>query len=227
MAGSTTVGRFTSREQQVIDACPTPARVQAWLNSLPYNVEADGPTQRSFREVVRTGTAHCMEAALSAAVILEQWGFPPLVMSLESIDRLDHVIFVYRAASGWGSVARSRDPGLHGRKPVFRRPRDLALSYLDPYIDFTGRVRAYGVTDLRALMNGYDWRLSRRNLWAVEQALIDLPHRRIRSSDVRAERLRRKYRAFREQYPDRKPLFYDRSRWTPIPREFTRPLRRR
>ena len=73
-----------------------------------------------------------MEAALSAAVILEQHGYPPLVMSLESVDQLDHVIFVYRATRGWGSVARSRDPGLHGRKPVFSRPRELALSYVDP-----------------------------------------------------------------------------------------------
>ena len=55
--------------------------------------------------------AHCMEAALSAATILEQRGYPPLVMSLESIDQLDHVIFVYRGPRGWGSVARSRDPG--------------------------------------------------------------------------------------------------------------------
>ena len=74
---------------------------------------------RSFRGVVQHGAAHCLEAALSAAVILEQHGWPPLVLSFESIDGLDHVIFVYRARGRWGSVARSRDPGLHGRKPVF------------------------------------------------------------------------------------------------------------
>ena len=100
---------------------------------------------------MRTGTAHCLEAALSAAVILEQHRYPPLVLSFESIDLLDHVIFVYRTPTGWGSVARSRDPGLHGRKPVFATPRALALSYFDGYIDFTGRVKAYGVVDLRVL----------------------------------------------------------------------------
>ena len=56
-------------------------------------------------------------------------------MGLESVDMLDHVIFVYRHRGKWGSVARSRDPGLHGRKPVFRSPRALAESYFDPYID--------------------------------------------------------------------------------------------
>jgi hypothetical protein len=160
-----------------------------------------------------------MEAALSAAVILEQWGYPPLVMSLESIDQLDHVIFVYRGPRGWGSVARSRDPGLHGRTPVFRSPRDLALSYVDTYVDLTGRVKGYGVADLRTLMGGYDWRFSTRNLWAVEQALIVLPHKRIRSSDVRIDRLRAKYRAYLDAH-GRKPVYYDRSRWTPIPDEF-------
>ena len=67
-----------------------------------------------------TARAHCLEAALAAAVILEQHGYPPLVLSFESIDELDHVLFVYRQRGRWGSIARSRDPGLHGRKPVFR-----------------------------------------------------------------------------------------------------------
>ena len=193
--------------------------MQAWLNRLPYNTEQGGGTQRSFRGVVRHGMAHCMEAALSAATILEQRGYPPLVMSLESIDQLDHVIFVYRGPRGWGSIARSRDPGLHGRKPVFRRLRDLALSYVDPYVDLTGGVRGYGVADLRTLMGGYDWRLSPKNVWAVEQALIVLPHRAIRTDRVRIERLRAKYRAYLATH-GRKPIFYDRRRWTPIPASF-------
>ena len=82
----------------------TPLAVQRWLNALPYNTEQGGETLRSFRGVVRTGTAHCLEAALSAAVIMEQHGYPPLVLSFESIDLLDHVIFVYRTSTGWGSV---------------------------------------------------------------------------------------------------------------------------
>jgi hypothetical protein len=213
--------RFTRAERRIVDTLATPAAVQAWLNSLPYNTEIGGGTQRSFRGVIRHGMAHCMEAAISAAVILEQRGYPPLVMSLESIDQLDHVIFIYRGPRGWGSVARSRDPGLHGRKPVFRGPRELALSYVDEYVDLTGGIRGYGVADLRTLMGSYDWRLSPKNVWAVEQALIDLPHRAIRTDAVRIDRLRRKYRAFVEAHPGKKPVYwYDRSRWMPIPAKF-------
>src|SRR5687767_9977556 len=122
---------FNARERAIVRRCRTPAAVQRFLNALPYNDEPPpgGATLRSFRGVVAHGTAHCMEAALTAAVILETHGYPPLILSFESIDELDHVLFVYRKAGRWGSVGRSRDPGLHGRKPVFPTARALALSY--------------------------------------------------------------------------------------------------
>ena len=208
---------FTSAERRIVERLRTPLAVQRWLNSLPYNNEQHGETLRSFRGVVRHGAAHCLEAALSAAVILEQHRYPPLVLSFESIDLLDHVIFVYRGRHGWGSVARSRDPGLHGRKPVFATPRALALSYFDPYIDFTGCIKAYTVVDLHVL-GDYDWRLSEKNVWKAERVLLDAPHRAIRSSDARIDRLRRRYVEFRKTHDGRKPLYYkDRATWSELP----------
>ena len=214
---------FRRAERRLIERLRTPAAVQRFLNELPYNTEPPPgrATLRSFRGVVKHGTAHCLEAALSAAVILEQHGYPPLVLSFESIDELDHVLFVYRGTRGWGSVARSRDPGLHGRKPVFRTARALALSYVDPYVDFTGRITGYAVADLRQLIDGYDWRLSDKNVWKVERALLELPHRRIRSSDRRIDALRARYRKYRAKH-GRKPVHYYRGRekWTELPAEF-------
>jgi hypothetical protein len=200
----------------------TPRAVQRFLNQLPYNTEPPpaGATLRSFRGVVRHGCAHCLEAALFAAVVLEQHGYPPLVLSFESIDQLDHVIFVYRKDGRWGSVARSRDPGLHGRKAVYATPRALALSYVDPYVDYTGRVTGYAVVDLRS-MGTYDWRLAPTNIWKVERMLLDYPHRRIVTSDARFRALRARYRAYRAAHGDKKPLYYrGRDRWTELPREF-------
>jgi hypothetical protein len=214
---------FTPAELRVIDRLRTPTAVQGWLNDLPYNTEPPpGPaTLRSFRGVVRHGAAHCLEAALAAAVILEQHGYPPLVLSFESIDELDHVIFVYRTPTGWGSIARSRDPGLHGRKPVFTTPRNLALSYVDPYIDFTGRVTAYEVVDLREAMGTYDWRLSDENVWKVERVLLDWPHRAIRTSNRRIAVLRKRYRTYMREHDNRKPVYYKgMDRWTPLPKEW-------
>ena len=212
---------FTAAERRIVSYHRTPEAVQAFLNRLPYNTEPPpgGATLRSFRGVVREGCAHCLEAALSAAVILEQHGYPPLVLSFESIDELDHVIFVYRRRGRWGSIARSRDPGLHGRRPVFATPRALALSYVDPYVDFTGRVTGYTAVDLRDLLPDYDWRLSEQNVWKAERVLLDAPHRAIRSSDARIDALRRRYVRYRTEHPGLKPVYYrGMERWTPLPK---------
>src|SRR5436309_5270018 len=191
---------FTRREWQVIETHRTPGQVQRFLTALPYNRERCGATLRSFREVLRRGEAHCLEAALVAAVVLEQHGYPPLLMSLESQDKLDHVVFVFQKRGLWGSVARSRDLGLHGRRPVFRNLRQLAWSYFDTYVDSTGRIKGYGVTSLYELGN-YDWRFSRRNVWKVERHLQEIPHLAIHSSDRRYERLLARYKEFRARNP--------------------------
>jgi hypothetical protein len=205
---------FTSEERQIIQRHRTPEQVQQFLRSLPYNWELQGDTLRSFRQVVRLKTAHCLEAALVAAVILEQHGYPPLVLSFESKDGVDHVIFVFRHGGRWGAVARSRDAGLHGRKPVFRGIRDLVWSYFDPYVDFTGRITGYQLVDLRSVGN-YDWRLARTNIWKVENYLLKIPHRRLRSSDRRYLGLLARFRAYRERHPNGPvvEIYRDRQRW--------------
>jgi hypothetical protein len=226
--GGTTppIDAFTPKERGLIRRLRTPALVQHYLNSLPYNDERQpvGETLRSFRGVVRHGTAHCLEAALTAAAILEQHGYPPLLLSFESVDKLDHVLFVYRQDGKWGAVARSRDPGLHGRKPVFRTARDLARSYFDAYIDRSGCITAFAVADLLREMGPYDWRLSERNVWKVEQMLIDYRHTTLPWSRAREQRLRAAYAAFLARYPDKKPVLYrGRERWTALPAKYTQP----
>ena len=101
----------------------------------------------------------------------------------------------YKCFGRWGTVARSRDPGLHGRKPVFKSLRTLVDSYFDPYVDFSGRIIGYGVGDLNDL-GRYDWRFSKRNVWKVERTLRDAPHRALRTSDRRYIRLRSQYQEF-------------------------------
>jgi hypothetical protein len=98
----------------------------------------------------------------------------------------------------------------------------LAKSYYDGYVDHTGRLKGFGVADLRTAMPGYDWRLSDKNVWKVEQMLIDLPHQKITSSDRRYRRLLRRYKEYRRTHNDRKPVYYrGRDKWEPLPSEFT------
>ena len=199
---------FTAKEWRVIEAHRSPARVQRYLTDMRYNWEREGGTLRSFREVLRRGEAHCLEAALAAAVILEQHGYPPLLLSLESQDKLDHVIFVFRHGGRWGSVGRSRDLGLHGRRPVFRSLRDLAYSYFEPYVDKTGRITGYGLASMYEL-GGYDWRFSPRNVWKVERHLQEIPHKPLPSSDRRYQQLLARYKEFHARHPDRSPDYFE------------------
>ncbi|MBY0451658.1 MAG: hypothetical protein K2P92_01400 [Bdellovibrionaceae bacterium] len=180
----------------------SPEKVQKYLRSLKYNNEEHGETLRSAHETYKAGKAHCLEAAFLAAAILEQKGFPPLVMSLESIDNLDHVIFVYQKGGKWGSVARSRDEGLHGRKAVFRTPRDLALSYYESYIDKTGCITGFQVVNLDESKS--NWRSSSRNVWKAENFLIDLRHSKIPFDKKKYKRIHARYlagyRALKEKF---------------------------
>ena len=204
---------FRPKEWAVIRKYRTPRQVHRFLRALPYNWEKKGETLRTFRGVMQHGEAHCLEAALTAATVLEQHGYPPLLLDIESKDNLDHVLFLFQRRGRFGTVARSRDAGLHGRKPVFRTLRELVMSYADPYVDGSGRIVGYGVLDLRTL-RGCNWRLSPRNVWEVEQALIKMPHRKIKTSNRRYHAVLRQFQAFRKKYPTRPATFYaNKHRW--------------
>jgi hypothetical protein len=204
---------FSKREWEIIQKLRTPEQVQGFLRTIPYNREMDGETCYSFRRVLRENIAHCLEGALVAAVILEQHGYPPMLVSIESQDRLDHVLLLFKRKGWLGCVARSRDVGLHGRKPVFRTVRDLVMSYFETYIDNTGRITGYGVASLYEL-GSYDWRFSLRNVFKVERHLQDIPHRQINSSDARYEKAHKRYLEFHSRHPDRYPDYFDnRSFW--------------
>jgi hypothetical protein len=198
---------FTDHEWKIVQRYRNPRAVQGFLGRLPYNKESSGNTCLSFRSVLIHNRAHCLEGALVAATILEQHGYPPVLVSIESQDKLDHVLFLFKEEGRYGSVARSRDIGLHGRKPVFRSVRDLVMSYFDTYIDKTGRITGYASASLYDLGN-YDWRFSSRNVWRVERFLQEIPHKEIRSSDARYERMRRRYLKFNKLHPTRSPDYF-------------------
>jgi hypothetical protein len=198
---------FSPEEWAVIRRYREPKQVQDYLRWLPYNWEKGGETLRTFRGVVRHGSAHCLEGALSAATIMEQHGFPPLLLDLESQDQLDHVLFLFKKNARWGTIARSRDAGLHGRKPIFRTIRDLVMSYVDPYIDGVARVVGYGVADLRTLVK-CDWRLSAKNVKEVERALIKMPHKPLKTSDRNYQIILQQFQEFRQKHPGEPVTFY-------------------
>ena len=111
-------GAGTARSLRPNDGSSRRLRTPAAVQRVPERAARTTPNRRrtrprlrSFRGVVRHRTRNCIEAAITAAVILEQHGYPPLVMSLESIDELDHVHLHLPRARPMGiggSLARSR-----------------------------------------------------------------------------------------------------------------------
>jgi hypothetical protein len=169
----------------------TPKKVQAFLRHFKYNHEKKGETAHSARRSFALKKAHCLEACLLAAAILEKRGYPPLVLSLDSSDHICHALFVFRSKTGWGAIGRSRLEGLHGRAPKYRSIRELALSYSDPFVDATGSLIGYTLLNLNDSKT--DWRFSKRNLWKLEQFIVTAKHVKLKMSKSRFLKLRTRF----------------------------------
>ncbi|MCU0723842.1 MAG: hypothetical protein MUC63_09555 [Planctomycetes bacterium] len=170
--------RFTPEERKIVRACDTPEKVQAWLEGLTYRFDEKDESWGSFRTVVRDRAAHCFEGAVSAAAILSRHGYPPLLLCMEAAD-IDHNVFLYREKGKWGCVAKSRDPNLLGRKPVYRSLRQLVLSYYPHYFNYFTNdlkdltLRGYAVVDLAAFDR--DWALG-ESVAFLEEHLYAIPY---------------------------------------------------
>lgn len=181
--------------EQLARTYNTPFKIQKFLRELNYN---KAETLYSAKTVIQNRSAHCLEGAFTAAALMEQLGFEPMILSFESIDDLEHVVYIFETPTGYGSIGKSRDPGLHGRAPVFKSIRDLALSYYDPYVDSTGRITAFQIAHLDEI--GVDWRHGSNNLWKADRYLVELPHIQLtksrKTSDQRFRKLKKSYQKY-------------------------------
>ncbi|MFM7205754.1 MAG: hypothetical protein ACKO4T_03670 [Planctomycetaceae bacterium] len=113
----------------------TPDRIQDFVNSLRWNVEAEEQTARSVREALRHGEAHCVEAAFVAACCLWLTGEPPLLMDMGAArGDVDHVVALFRRRGCWGAISKSNSPFLRYRDPIYRSLRELSLSFFPQYV---------------------------------------------------------------------------------------------
>jgi len=149
----------------------TPARVQQFLDEIPYNTELDGETFRSPRLVLRDRTANCIEGAVLAAAALRVQGEAPLVMDLTAVHDEDHVIAVFKRRGLWGAIATSKFTGLRYREPVYRSLRELAMSYFEHYFNL-GHGRPVNL----ARFDRLHWMTSEAPLWPIAHHLERIPH---------------------------------------------------
>jgi hypothetical protein len=156
----------------------TPARIQRFLDDMPYNTESDGETFQSPRRVLRDRTANCIEGAVLAAAALRVQGQPPLVMDLTAVHDEDHVIAVFKRRGLWGAIATSKFTGLRYREPVYRTLRELAMSYFEDYFNLRGErtLRGYGRPVNLARFDRLHWMTSDAPLWPIAVHLERIPH---------------------------------------------------
>jgi len=166
---------LTPAELRTLRSLNTPVRIQKFIDGITYQY-AD--TAGSPRRVLRERKGHCLEGALLAASAFRVNGQPPLLMDLEAVNDDDHVIALYRERGLWGGVAKSNYAGLRFRAPVYRTPRELALSYFESYYNLRGQrtLRAYSRPINLASLDHRGWMTSEDEVWCVPERLVAARH---------------------------------------------------
>ncbi len=173
---------LTPSERRIFDRLTTPHKIQDFINRLPMNSsEYRRDTHRSPRDVLRTGRAHCVEGAIFAAAALWYHGQKPLLMDLRALGHdYDHVVALFRRRGLWGAISKTSHAVLRYRDPIYRSPRELALSYFHEYFldDGSKTLREFSQPfDLARF--GADWVTTADDLWRLIKNLDDSPHERL------------------------------------------------
>ena len=159
---------------QKIEKLDSPEKIQDFLNNLPFNHRnREEPPAISLSE----RSVHCLEGALVAAAALWVHGEKPYLLDLRAEDKdMDHVVALFRRSGKWGAISKTNHAVLRYREPVYKNPRELAMSFFHEYFLSNGKktLRSFSRPfDLSRL--GTKWLTSR-------EAVVDLAYKLDRSS---------------------------------------------
>ena len=136
--------RLDPEQRQVFAGLSSPARIQAFLDRVPYSAE---DANRCPLGVLRDRVAHCLDGGLFAAAALRLIGYPPVIVDLlpEPGTDDDHMLAIYKRDGYWGAVAKSNFVGLRYREAIYRTLRELVLSYFEDFYNVNGQktLRSY------------------------------------------------------------------------------------
>jgi len=187
---SLAASRLPKSDYELLARLSTPIKIQDFLDTLPMNWEENGDTHRSPQRVLKEKKAHCIEGALFAAAALWISGEPPLVMNLSpryGRGDFDHVVALYKRGGMWGAISKTNHACLRFRDPIYRTPRELALSYFHEWFINETRekvleqyskpldMRRFGVPSGTDRF-GIDWITAEKDLWEIDDALDAQPY---------------------------------------------------
>jgi hypothetical protein len=125
---------LTPAERRLFARLDSPQKIQTFLDRLPANFELQGDTVMSPRSLLRARVAHCAEAALFAAAVLAFHGQRAWLMDIRALPSdQDHIITLFVERGLWGAISKTNHAILRWRDPVYRSPRELAMSYAHEY----------------------------------------------------------------------------------------------
>jgi hypothetical protein len=125
---------LTPAERRTFASLDSPQKIQNWLDRLPANFEVDGETTMSPRRMLKARLAHCAEAALFATTALLYHGQPAWLMDLQALPSdQDHIVALFQQRGLWGAISKTNHAILRWRDPIYRSPRELAMSYAHEY----------------------------------------------------------------------------------------------
>jgi len=154
----------------------SPLEAQAVLEGLKHS-RRYLPKVRSAQVSIKSGEATCLEAVFIAAMLMEDLGFPPKVLALDTIDDVGHAVYMYETKEGYRSLGRSSSPELQARHEPHKTVRDLAASYREGLRNLGYTLWRFGELDLRDCF--WDWRTSREDLSRIQRSLTACAHQRI------------------------------------------------
>lgn len=158
-------------EYKFVKTLANPARVQAFLDEIPYSTEH---VYRCPLRVLRERIAHCFDGALFAAAALRRLGYPPLILEMVPNGRDDdHLLALYKCNGHWGAVAKSNFAGLRFREPVYRNLRELVMSYFEQFynVEREKTLRSYRLPLNLKAFDRWSWMTSDDSLERIAQRL--------------------------------------------------------
>lgn len=184
MMRKTTSEDWTGAERKLLKSLSTPQKLQSFIDDLKPNFEPHGDECRSPRAVLRTKKAHCIEAAMFAAMVLRMQGRKALLLDLMANRKDDdHVLALFQdpKTGCWGAIAKSNHYCNGYRDPVYASLRELTMSYFHEYLNYAGEktLRSFaGPLDLKRF-DSAGWMTRDGNVWEIPNALVALPHKRL------------------------------------------------
>jgi hypothetical protein len=125
---------LTPAEHRVFVRLDTPQKIQTFIEKMPPNFELSGDTAMSPRSMLQAWTCHCSEAAVFAVAALAYHGKKAWLMDIRALPSdSDHIITLFKERGLWGAISKTNHAVLRWRDPIYRTPRELAMTYAHEY----------------------------------------------------------------------------------------------